>query len=246
MSNNDLMLGDDVVDDGDFLGGGGGYVWESGVYPVVIDLAYLSKSSEGATGLNLVLKDENAKELKTTLWIKSKDSKGNKPYYEKDGKKHALQGMNMANALAGLAVPPKDGKVNVIGDLDRTEKTVAIWDYDASAELNTKVEVFMDLIDKRVDVGVIRRIENKRKQQGGQWVDTADKKDSNELAAVFDADTGLSITEYKAGATDPEFKAKWLKRWDGKTDDKYKEVAGNGSSAGAPSTAPTTTKKLFK
>jgi len=81
MSNNDLMLGDDVVDDGDFLGGGGGYVWESGVYPVVIDLAYLSKSSEGATGLNLVLKDENAKELKTTLWIKSKDSKGNKTYY---------------------------------------------------------------------------------------------------------------------------------------------------------------------
>ena len=54
MSNNDLMLDDDVVDDGDFLGGGEGYVWESGIYPVVIDLAYLSKSPAGATGLNMV------------------------------------------------------------------------------------------------------------------------------------------------------------------------------------------------
>ena len=178
--------------------------------------------------------------MKTTLWIKSRDSKGNKPYYEKDGVKHALHGMNMANALAGLTLGGKQ-----IGELDQTEKTVAIWDYDASAELNTKVKVFMDLLDQRVDIGVVRRIENKRKQSGNDWVDTADKKDSNELIAVFSADTGLSITEHKAGETEAKFKAKWLKKWDGKTDDRYKEMPGNGSAIGAPSTAPATTKKLF-
>jgi len=241
MSINDLMLGDDVEDDGDFLGGGGGYVWESGLYPVIVDLAYLSTSKDGATGLNLVLKDENDKELKTTLWIKSKDTKGNLPYYIKNGKKHALPGMNMANAIAGITMNNK-----LIGELDRTEKTVALWDYDAKAEVNTKVEVFMDLLDQRIDVGIIRRIENKRELKNGDWVDTNDEKDSNELAAVFSPDTGLSITELKAKETEPVFKEKWLKAWDGKTDNKYKPVAGNGTTSGSPATTPTTTKKLFK
>ena len=54
MSENNLLLDDDVVEDGDFLGGYS--VFDTGVYPFKIDLAYKGVSAAGAQSLNLVFK----------------------------------------------------------------------------------------------------------------------------------------------------------------------------------------------
>ncbi len=53
----------------------------SGVYPGVIELAYLDKSKGGATSLNLVFKVQNDKEIRKQLWITSGDAKGNSNTY---------------------------------------------------------------------------------------------------------------------------------------------------------------------
>ncbi len=234
-----LTIEADVADDGDRLGGDG-YVWDSGIYPVVIELAYLTKSPGGARGLNMVYKDEKGRELKNILWVQSGDAKGNKSYYEKDGVKHNLPGMNHADAIALLTT----GKS--ITELDTTEKTVALWDYDAKAELNTKVDVFMDLIDQRIDVGVLKQIvdKNVKNEATNQWDPSGEVRDINEVDKFFRPADGLTVTEIKAGETSPEFKEKWDKKWTGVTQQKAKG-AKPGATAGMPSTAPNTTKKLF-
>ena len=238
-----LSIEDDVVDDGDRLGGDG-YVWQSGVFPVVIDLAYLSESSSEAVGLNMVYKDENGRELKNTLWIKSgKNSKNpKKTYYVKEGVKHNLPGMNHANAIALLTL----GKQ--LTDLTVTEKTVALWDYDAKAEVNTKVEVYMDLIDQRIDVGVLRQIvdKNELNETTGKWEATGEVRDINEVDKFFRESDGLTVTEIQAGETVPTFKEKWETKWTGVTQNKATAVKASGATGGSPATAPTTTKKLFK
>jgi len=226
------------VPEKDVLGGGGGYVWETDVYPVIIDLAYLAKSRYGALGLNLVFKDKEGRELKDIQWVASGDEKNNRTYYEKDGVRHNLPGLNVANAITTLAMG-----VPFDTSLPLEEKVVKVWDSEQQTEMPTKVEVIPGLLNKRIDIAVLKQIENKReKGDDNKYHPVAEIVDRNEIKAIFDADTGLTISEMNAGEIDPVFKSKWIEKWQGVVHDKTTKV--NGGTA-APATGAQVTKSLF-
>lgn len=70
----------------------------TGVYDATIDVAYITTSSGGAKAFNFVL-DIDGKKVRETTYVTNKKGEVT---YTKDGKKHALPGYSLVNAIAKL------------------------------------------------------------------------------------------------------------------------------------------------
>ena len=82
-------------------------------------------------------------------------AKGCKNYYEKDGQKNYLPGYLLAESLALLTV----GKS--ISGCDTEEKVVNLYSYEAKAEVPTKVQMVMELLNKDVIAGIVKQTVDK-------------------------------------------------------------------------------------
>lgn len=229
-----------AVDHTDRIAGEGPRTLESGVYPAKIDLAFLQKSGGGALMMHVHYKTDTAM-VKQRFVLTSGDAKGNRNYFtDQEGNQRPLPDLLRAENLAQLAC----GKG--FGQLSTAEKTVKLWSYEEQSEVPTKKEVVMDLLGKQVQIGVLKVSQNKRAQENGNWVDTADKQEVNEVDKLFGAD-GKTLTE--AQAKEPgTFIDTWKKKFENKVIDKYKPVAGKAPTVGAgpgPS-QPSTTAPLFE
>ena len=238
-----LTTQNDIADEKDSVGGGN-QVFDSAIYRMKVTLAYLQKSPGGALGLFLTLKGEDDRELRQALYLTGGDAKGNKNYYEKDGVKNYLPGFNMGNSLSLLTT----GKE--ISELDTETKTVALYNFEAKAEVPTKVEVVTDLMGQEIFAAVLRQTVDKTKKNDatGQYEPTGETRDENEIDKFFCAKDGyekLTSAEIKAKKSDPTvgpaFFDTWSEKWSGKTRDKTgkgaKGAAGAGKPAGAGSPA---------
>ena len=220
-----------VAEEKDSLGGGA-RVFESGAYKAKVGMAYVDKSKGGALGLFLTLLIGDAEdELRTTLWMTSGNEKGNKSYYTKDGENYPLPGFSMAKSLAGLTTG-RD-----IADLEPEEKVIKLYNFDAKAEVPTKVQALTELIGQEIIVGLIKQTVDKTKQVGDTKVyePTGETRDENEIDKFFCAKDGfenMTTTEIKAKGT-AEFFPEWVKKHTGNTRNKAKGVAAGGT-AGAP------------
>ena len=228
MSLDILKLDDDVKPQEERMpsGSDGSYILDSGVYPMVVEMAYFSKSKGGALALNLTLQSEEFKtRVRQTLWVTSGDQKGNKNYYvDKDGNKRALPGMAQADELAKILT----GKS--LSDLSTEEKVIKLYNYDTKQEEPTKKEVLMDFLGERLIVGIVKIQDNKRVQTGdGNWIDGPDKREFNEFLKFF-TDDGRTLAEKEAGETEAKYLAAWKEKHEGNTINHYK--------APAPGTAP--------
>lgn len=228
-----LKTEEKVAEDKDVLGGGNGPV-DSGAYTAKVGMAYVAKSKGGALGLFLTLLvtiGQDTKEVRQTLWMTSGDAKGNKPYYTKDGENYPLPGFSQANSLAALAT----GKE--MSDLDTEEKVIKLYDFDAKAEVLTKVQAVTDLIGKEIVVGIIKQTVDKTKDNGsGVYEATGETREENEIDKFFCARDGfenMTTTEIKAKAEKAEFYTAWTEKWTGVTRNKAKGAAAGGT-AGAP------------
>jgi len=233
-----LKVTEAVEGDSDVLGGS---VVDSGIYPCVINVAYVDESKGGAKSFNLHLTTDKGQAIKQTLYVTSGKAKGCLPYYERNGKKQFLPGYNQANAVCILTLDRE------ISEMDTEEKVVNIYDYEAKKELPTKVAMITDLLNQRVDVGIIKQVVDKNaKNAAGIYVPTGETREENEITKVFRASDGLTVNEIKAGETKPDFRAKWAKKFTGTVRNKAKGAA-EGSTAGAPKTsaAPAETASLF-
>lgn len=185
---------------------GGGFVWDTGLYDVVIDSVYMDQSKGGAYSLNFVFKIADGRELRNTQYVTSGSAKGTRNYYEKDGKKHYLPGFTAANDIAVAAT----GKE--LSGLEMEDKIVEIYDFDLKKKVPTTKPVFMEMIGKTFKLGVQKVKEYKNiKNDAGDYVPGPDIKEFNEVAKSFNND-GLTSIEAKAGVTEPEFVNKWLER----------------------------------
>lgn len=216
-----------IKDAEDRLGGNFG-PWDSGMYPLTIQLAYLTKADSEAVAVNLVMTDEDGRELRNQQYISSGKDKGCKNYYEKDGEKHYLPGFNIANAICLLT----EGKE--LSDMDTEMRTIKLYDYNARAEVPTKVEVLPELTGKEIKLGVLRVTVDKRAKDGaGVYQPTGETVDINEIDTVFRASDNLTVTEIRGQLSESAFQAAWMDRNTGKTRNKAKGATG-GSTAGAP------------
>ena len=198
---------------------------ESDIYPMTIDLAYVTTSKKGAAALNLQCKTDTGQSYKETIYFSSGDAKGNKTYFKnKAGENQNLPGFSTCYNITAAAAKLDFMKI-VTGNEFET-KTLSLYDY-ASRE-NKDVEcdmVVTQLHGKTFLAGVKRFRKNKQKaNDAGKYVDTPDERIMNEIDKVFFADTLKTVYETVNKVEKPEIHKKWLEKWKGNTHDTFKEV----------------------
>lgn len=239
-----LQLDTDVEETNEDTLGGGSFIQDTGLYPMLVDLAYLDKSRGGAMNINLHLKkaDGGNQVFRHTIYITSGDTKGNKPYYvSKNGKKIPLPGYSLANLVTMITA----GKS--LGTIDTEKKLVKLWDFDAKSELPREVPVITDMVGQPILVGMQKHRENKRvKNDDGNYVAVNEAREFNEIHKVFYPD-GYTVAEKAAEAETAEFVETWKKA--NPSDyvrDTFKAVAETGGAAAPVSAAATAaTEDLF-
>lgn len=225
-----LTTDESINNEKDTLGGGGAL--DTDLYKSTITMAYLNKSKGGALGLNIHFKTDQGREFRQTLWISSGDAKGNKNYYEnKQGERNYLPGFLHADAICLLTLQKG------ITEMDTEEKVVNVYSPEAQAEVPTKVECLVDLINEEVVVALQKQIVDKRqKADDGSYQPTGETREENEIDKIFRASDGMTTAEIRAKAEEATFVHSWKEKWQGKTRDRSTGAAG-GAKAGAPKAA---------
>lgn len=239
-----LKSDETIAQERDSVGGNGAV--ESGLYPSVINLAYLTKSGGGAVGLVLAAKVNDGREIRQTLWVTSGKDKGGTNYYtDKNGEKQYLPGFNLANSLALLTV----GKE--LSDLGTETKVVNAYSPEARAEVPTKVEMIVDLLGKEIIIGAIKQTVDKTKKNDdtNKYEPTGETREENEIDKFFRSRDRMTTAEIRAQATEATFIDTWDAKWTGKTRDRSTKgaagVAGAPKAAGAGAAAKKPTTSLF-
>lgn len=229
-----LQLEADVEQTNEDVLGGGGFILDTGLYPMIVDNAYLDKSSGGAMNINLHLKKKTGgnQVYRQTIYITSGNTKGNKPYYVgKDGKKHPLPGYSLVNLIHTITTG------DPLSQVAPDKKLVNLYDFEAKAEVPREVPVVTAMVGQEILVGMVKCRENKRAQQNGEWVDTNESREFNEISKVFYPD-GYTVSEKSAEADEASFVAKWKEaNTSDYVRDSFKPVAGATATTASPTVA---------
>jgi hypothetical protein len=240
-----LQLDADVeVPTKDTLPPTGGFVLDTGLYPMVVDNAYMDKSSGGALNLNIHLKlaGGDKRIFRQTIYMTSGKAKGGKPFYMKDGKKYPLPGYIIANNIAQVTT---DLPINQVTP---EKKLVKLYDFEAKGEVAREVPVVTEMIGKELLVGMRKCRENKRVKSGDDWVDSPEAREFNEIDKVFDTD-GFTVTERAAEADKASFVEQWKDAHPSDfVRDRFKVPAGGSGarSAAAPEAVAEAPADLFE
>jgi hypothetical protein len=220
----DIKAEEGIATEKDSVGTGG--VFDSDLYEFTVKLAYGTVAASGARGLVVNLEAANKRTLRTTLWMTSGKEKGGKNYYEKDGVKHYLQGYLLAESLALLTV----GKP--ISEIETEEKVAKIYDFDAKAEVPTKVQMAVELIGKPILAGVLKQVVDKNvKQADGSYAPSGQTREENEIDKFFRVRDRMTTAEIRAQAEVASFVDTWVEKNKGRVVNKAK---GAGGTVGAP------------
>ena len=227
---------------------GGGFVWDGGAYPVTILAAYAGKSKSGARSMSFEVQGDDGRKFKFTEYVTSGDAKGNKPYYERDGKKSYLPGFNNVNAIAMFTAKKE------LSALTFETKVLKLRDYDLKKDVPTDVPMAVELIGKKFILGLEKHEVNKTIKVGNEYLPVhkpgeptvPETKFENQIGKIFFADNNATIAELreakqKGVAVAADFYPKWVEANEGKVVNKVKTdklVAPQG--AGGPAGTPTT------
>ena len=215
-----LSVGSDVEgQDEDFIPGGN-FTLDTGVYPMTIELAYLGESQGGAMNVTVWLKETNGNRThRETFYVTSGKAKGQKNTYTRNGKTRLLPGMEAMNQMSIIATG------NPLSAQTPEEKTVKLWDFEERKELPKQVPVLTALLQKRLDVCITKRRENKRQNVGGEYIDTNEERVFDEVSK-FLYPSGHTVAE-KKGGSDADFRDTWKSKFGPDyVNDKYKPVDG--------------------
>jgi hypothetical protein len=222
----DLETNENIKQDGDFLGGFDPF--ETNIYDFTVKLAYLSESKGKAKAVNITLEHEDGRELRQQFWITSGEAKGCKPYFinKNTGEKKYLPGYTMAEHLSLLTAAKRLPK------LTTEKRTIKLYDPQEKKEMPKEVDMFIQMVDKKVSAGVIKQIVDKRAaNDAGEYVATGETRIENEVDKFFRASDGMTVTEVVAKAESADFKERWINKWAGQVKDKSTPATGN---VGAP------------
>lgn len=216
---------------------GGFQAFESDIYTGPIKNFFAGESRNGAVSVTLILDAGGGKEYRETLYITNK-SKENFFKDKTSGKKMPLPGFTVVNDICLLAT----GKE--LSELDTEDKVVNVWDPDAKKEVPKSVPVITECLGQKIAIGVLKQLENKNeKDSSGNYVPTAETRETNVIDKVFHPDLHLTVAEARAGKTKLEeaaFWDSWLKRNQGQTRDKreLKDGDAGGAKGKGPATPP--------
>jgi hypothetical protein len=218
------MVGTEAVEDRDTLGGA---VLDGNIYDMRLEVAYSQKSSSGALGFFTVWVTSQGRKVTDRQYITSGDAKGNKPYYEKDGKKLPLPGFSHVDFMVSLLT----GK-NLI-DLDEQQSTIKLYNAAQGKEAPTEVTTYPELRGLPCKVGIKQIRQNKQVKVGNGYQASNEEQIVNEISKYFDSETSKTSTELLA-KTDANFITKWSEKFANQLVDTYKPVAGATQSGSNP------------
>lgn len=201
---------------------------DSDVYPGVIKIAFAGKSAKGAHNVTFHF-DLDGREHRETIYVTNRDGQNWYPNKKDASKKMPLPGFTTANNIALLATG------FALADLAVEERVIKLWDKDAGAEVNTKVNAFVDMAGKPIKLGILKQIVDKNVDDGtGNYVPSGETREENVIDQVFHGETGRTVNEVKGGQVQTgEFIDKWLAKNKGETRDRSTKDAGKTGRPGA-------------
>lgn len=211
--------------------GGGGFVIDADAYEMTLKVAYVGQSKGGANMLTVIF-DRDGNDYREDIYFTSSKEKGQLPYYVKNDKQFPLPGYSIVSDLCLIlgGLPLEETSFE--------EKVVNVYDFDQKKELPKTVMVPVELIGKKLIVGVQRSTENKQaKDASGNYVNTGETRDVNNIDKLFDLDSKMTVLEAMNQATEPVFYDTWVAANKGKVRDNTKKGGGApaaGGTAGAP------------
>lgn len=226
MTEVNLSLPKDVTaEDEDFLGNSG--LLESGAYKGTIEMIYIDYSRNGAMNINLHF-NYKGNVRKFTEYISNRA--GEFTYQDKrTGKPKAMPGYALMNSLFMLV------NNKPLSDQTLESKMVKIYDYNKKAEVPKEVQVFTELLNQPISIGILKVSEEKTTAESNYQQGTGEFRESNQIDKFFDPTTGQTSTEKDSGK-DPSFLSKWKNRNDNKVKVKKAPKPGTPSEgkAGMP------------
>lgn len=238
-----FKLGSDVKVEARTDSAGGSYILDSGLYPMTVDMIYLDKSANGAHCMNFRFTGATDPAIKYKETIYFSNRAGEVTYNDKkDGSKRPLPGFTKVNEIL-LAICGKE-----MSELEAQTATIKVYDKAAGGEVNAQREVLVDLLKQNVNLGIIRKTENKQVKNPGAgkpYINdpTGALRDINEIHTAFRFEDNMSVAEMERGAEEAKFHTKWVDNFEGKTIDKSEKVQG-AAVAGVPS-APASAPLVF-
>lgn len=215
---------------GDNLGGGG--LFETDVYSGNIVLAFAGASDKGARFLEVHIDTGSGRIYRERMYVTNKQGQN---YYERDGKKNPLPGFTTANDLALLSTG------HDLAAQTFEEKVVKLYDFEAKAEVPTKVQAATSMMGLPITIAVVKQTVDKQKmnESTGNYEATGETRDENTIDKVFHAESGKTVSEFSTLAKDApgEFQGKWLEKNKGKTRNKAKGAEGKTGAPGRPAPA---------
>lgn len=207
----------------------------SDIYEAEIKAAYVTTSRSGAATINLVL-DIAGREYHETIYFTN--SKGETFFLSKQsGEKISLPGYTTFNDLCLCAV----GKE--VNQLESENRTFKIYDVEAKKVLPKEVPTAVELIGKKVAVGILHEIVDKTaKNDDGAYVPTGETREQNVIDKVFDLKSHKTVNEARENATEATFYDLWL---DKNKDQIRKRVKGKAGATEAKAEPKKATKPLF-
>lgn len=209
---------------------GGGYQpLDTDMYMATIKAAYAGKSAGGAQNVT-ILADVNGREYRETIYITNKKGENFFLNKEDNSKKVPLPGFTTIDDLClitteqPLAAQPVE------------DKMLKIWDPEQRKEMPKSVPVLVDLTGKQVLLAIGKLLENKNeKDSSGNYVPTADTRESNVIEKVLHPELKITVVEAKNSAEGPAYHDAWLEKNRGNVRDRRTIKDGQAGEAGRPS-----------
>jgi hypothetical protein len=210
----------------------------SSIQNLIVKHAFAKPSKGGALGVAVTFTvadgDHKGREIRITEYVTSGDAKGNKTYYEKkdgNGKMvaHKLPGYEAIDSLARLTA-----KKSVV-DLKVEKKVIKLYDFEKKGEVDTEVDMFVELVGSGVCGCVLHQVNDKRAKntQTGEYEPNGQTYAGNVVDKFLDARDRKTVVE-RDNNVEADYKNKWETKWGGQIDDQSTEVKSAGLK-GAPS-----------
>jgi hypothetical protein len=216
--------------------GGGKFTLDSGVYDFTIKSMYQVKNKGGSTSMQLVLETTDKKLFNPCIYFMDKEGSMTtiSNWGDTKGKKVDTFGKQQLDSICRMAV----GKSLVEVSASEEEKVVI---KQFTKDEKVKVMMYMDVIGKKVTLGILETRVNKQAQDGqGKYVPINEERIENTISKIFSAE-GFTKEELDKKLATPIFIEAWKEKFAGQLQDKFKAVAG-----GAVSGSPVATENKFE
>jgi hypothetical protein len=218
------------------------------VYAAIIKMAYVSTATSGAMAVNVVLMlPALNREHRETIYVTNKA--GQNFYTDKHTHKRVpLPGFVTVDEMCLIA------SNTPLSEQQTENKTVKLYDFELKKEVPTEVPVMVSLLDAEIEICLVHLMENKKvKNANGDYVPTADVRESNTVEKILDPASHRTVNETLSDS-EPKFHDLWLDKHKDTVRDKRtikdataaaKPAAGAKPVTSAPSATGAPTKKLF-